>query len=446
MNVELADGRRVVGPDAGESTDMTAKVVLTGLAPGTVHPYRVRFAELQEPGRLGEAVSGSFRTAPATRSDVRFQWSADVAGQGWGINPGWGGYRIFHVMREQRPDFFIHCGDTIYADNPIPEGIRMDEGTVWRNLVAEGVEKVSETLDELRGRHRYNLLDEHLLAFRAAVPQIAMWDDHETLNNWYPGEVIDDPRYRERRVDIIAERARQAFLEYHPIAPSADGPARIHRSVPYGPSLEVFALDMRSYRGANSSNRQMIPGPDTAFMGTGQLAWLASALRESKATWKVVAADMPIGLIVRDGRGAFENLANGDGPPLGRELEVAALLQGLKRDGVRNVVFLTADVHYTAAHHYAPERARFKDFDPFWEFVSGPLNAGTFGPEELDDTFGPKVVFQKAPAPGQANLSPSAGLQFFGEVRIDGATEAMTVTLRDLTGAALWSTVLQPGS
>ena len=44
------------------------------------------------------------------------------------------------------------------------------------------------------------------------------------------------------------------------------------------------------------------------------------------------------------------------------------------------MVWITGDVHYAAAHHYHPERARFTDFDPFWEFVAGPPHAGTFGP------------------------------------------------------------------
>ena len=29
------------------------------------------------------------------------------------------------------------------------------------------------------------------------------------------------------------------------------------------------------------------------------------------------------------------------------------------------------------------------DLPTLWEFVSGPIHAGTFGPNELDDTFGP---------------------------------------------------------
>ena len=53
-------------------------------------------------------------------------------------------------------------------------------------------------------------------------------------------------------------------------------------------------------------------------------------------------------------------------------------------------------------------------------------------------------MFQKAPPAGQANLAPSAGLQFFGQVDIDGASEVMTVTLKDLAGTALFTQELMP--
>ena len=106
---------------------------------------------------------------------------------------------------------------------------------------------------------------------------------------------------------------------------------------------------------------------------------------------------------------------------------------------MRNVVWLTADVHYCAAHHYDPGKAKFQDFAPFWEFVSGPLNAGSFGPNALDDTFGPQVVFQKAPPPGQSNLPPTAGLQFFGQVDIDPRSKDMVVALRDVAGTTVFS-------
>jgi len=158
----------------------------------------------------------------------------------------------------------------------------------------------------------------------------------------------------------------------------------------------------------------------------------------------VVASDMPIGLVVADGETAFENLANGDGPALGRELETARLLAFIKHSEIKNVVWVTADVHYTAAHFYDPAKAQFTDFAPFWEFVSGPLNAGTFGPNKLDNTFGPQVMYVKAPAEGQVNLPPSAGMQFFGDVQIDGRTGVMNVVLRDLESAELYRQELAP--
>ena len=157
---------------------------------------------------------------------------------------------------------------------------------------------------------------------------------------------------------------------------------------------------------------------------------------------------MPLGLIVWDDfratRGAEAVAQGDDGPPLGRELEMARLLRFIRAAEIRNVVWLSADVHYSSAIRSDPNRARFQEFTPFWEFVSGPLNAGTFGPSELDQTFGPQVVFQNAPPAGQFNLPPSAGLQFFGQVDIDGASEVMTVQLKDLTGATLFRQQLEP--
>jgi alkaline phosphatase D len=169
---------------------------------------------------------------------------------------------------------------------------------------------------------------------------------------------------------------------------------------------------------------------------------LRRELRRSRATWKIIASDMPLGLVVPDGPNAQEGIAQGQAPPLGRELEVARLLSAMKADRVDNVVWLTADVHYTAAHHYDPSRATFTDFAPFWEFVSGPLHAGTFGPNRLDPTFGPEVRFQRAA--DHPNQPPSDGLQFFGHITVDGRSEMMTVRLVNVAGETLYSVDLTP--
>ncbi len=437
-----SETKLIRGPALSARSDFTGRVEISGLPPGQRIFLEVALSALDGGGR-GEPLRGHFLTPGAGRSPVVVLWSGDMVGQGWGINPDFGGIRIFETMRRLEPHLFIHSGDSIYADSPVPAEMRLPGGKTWRNVVTEAKSKVAETMDEFRGCYRYNLLDDNVRRFSAEVAQLWQWDDHEITNNWSASKDLSaDARYREKDIKVLVERGRQAFLEYSPLR--LDG-NRVYRRISYGPLLDVFLVDMRSYRGPNTHNRQSIESDETAFLGNPQMTWLAEGLRKSRAAWKIVAADMPIGLIVGDGKDAegrarFENCANGDGPALGRELEIARLLRSIKRSNVRNIVWLTADVHYTAAHHYDPARAQFTDFLPFYEFVSGPLNAGTFGPGALDNTFGPQVLFQKAPPRGQSNLPPSAGMQFFGEVRVAG--QELTVTLRDAAGDALYSKTL----
>ena len=438
---------RRVGPAALESTDLTARIALTGLPPGQQIFYRVRFQDLADLRSVSEPVVGSFRTpdAKAARA-VTLAWSADTVGQGWGINTAWGGLRTYEALRAAEPDLFVNCGDTIYADGPIAAEVKLDDGSIWRNVVTESKAKVAETLDDYRGNYRYNLLDEHMRVFNAHVPQIALWDDHEVRDNWYDTRSLDsDARYAVKSTALLAARARQAFLEYHPIAASADDAERIYRTVSVGPLLEVFVLDLRSYRGANSENRQTVLSTDSSILGSDQLTVLKARLAASTAAWKVIASDMPVGLVVRDGPAFFEAIANGeDGGPLGRELELADLLRFIRDRRIRNVVWITGDVHYCAAHHYDPTRAAFTDFAPFWEFVAGPLHAGTFGPAALDRTFGPEVRFKGIPDGMKGNRPPSDGLQFFGVLRVEPRTRALTASLRNLDGKTLFQVELPP--
>ncbi len=456
MQVDVAttesfkDAMRLSPIDAGPDSDFTVKRLLVDLPPDQTIFYRVRFASLAHGSVRGAPVVGRFRTAPSGRRAVRFVWSGDTAGQGWGINPEDGGMKTYATMAGHDPDFFIHSGDTIYADGPIRKEVKLAGGGVWKNVVAEGVGKVAESLDEYRGRWKYNLLDANLRDFNGVVPTHFQWDDHDVIDNWSPAKDLrQDDRYREKSIAVLVERAARAFHEMTPIHYFPEEPGRIYRKIAYGPLLDVFFLDLRSYRGPNGPSLETTLTPQSRIIGETQMLWLRRELALSKATWKVIACDMPIGVIVWDDwkerRGA-EAIANGDhGTAKGRELEIAELLRFIKVSNIRNVVWLTADVHYTAAHHYTPDKAQFQDFAPFWEFVSGPLHAGTFGPNDLDKTFGPELKFIKAPGKEQGqNLPPSAGLQFFGLVDIDGGTEQMTVRLMDRDDRELYKVTLDP--
>ena len=234
--------------------------------------------------------------------------------------------------------------------------------------------------------------------FAGSTPRFrssSIWDDHEVLNNWYPTEILG-PRHaaHEHSVALLAARAKRAFLEYTPMRPDPSDPERIYRAVRFGPLVEIFGFDMRSYRGAEHEKP-----PDGAVRrlgnprhGAGRVAEAAAARvdrdleghrqRHAAGTHRRRRAAVRGGGQRRRWRAARP-----------RELEIAGLAAVSPRRRIRNVVFVTGDVHYCAAHHYDPARAAFTEFHPFWEFVAGPGARGNVRPAELDATFGPEVKF-----------------------------------------------------
>jgi alkaline phosphatase D len=287
--------RRVVGPAASPDTGLTARVDLTGLPAGQRIAYRVLFQDLADARVSSLPVTGTFRTPAAAPADVTLAWSADTVGQGWGINPEWGGLKLYETMRRATPDVFIHVGDTIYGDQPLLPEVTLDDGTVWKNIVTPAKSKPAESLDDFRGNHLYNLTDENARRFYAEVPLVALWDDHEVLDNWYPTEILPETdRHAEKRVAVLAAHAKQAFYEHYPIRATPQESQRVYRSIPYGPSVEIFALDMRTYRGANSPNRQPALGPESAILGEAQRAWLKSMGMFARVGIELPEAGIPI--------------------------------------------------------------------------------------------------------------------------------------------------------
>ncbi|WP_299860235.1 alkaline phosphatase D family protein [Roseobacter sp. MH60115] len=445
----FANVRRLASMDAIPSSDMAIKRLVSGLPSDQDIFYRFVAADLSDINAVSEPLIGRFRTAPTARRDIRFAWSGDTAGQGWGIDDA--GMATYTTMAQHQPDFFIHSGDTVYADGPMKDEVEKDGAVIWKNVVLpDEKRKVAETLDEFRGQWKYNMLDEHVRAMNAAVPTFMQWDDHEVVNNWSDSkDLLGDDRYSEKSVHVLQARATRAFHEMTPLRITPEEPNRVYRKINYGPMLDVFFLDLRSYRGPNMAEMTTDLTDDQRVLGAEQMAWLKRELAASKATWKVIASDQPIGLIVWDNfreQAGSEGIADGvNGPAMGREVEVAELLRFIKTAKIDNTVWFTADVHYTAAHYYNPDKAQFQDFEPFWEFVSGPLHAGTFGPNAMDMTFGAEVKYVKAPTEEQGiNLPPSAGLQFFGLVDIDAQTQQMKVRLMDRADTELYTVTLDP--
>jgi alkaline phosphatase D len=442
------------GPEVGTETDYTGKLDLTGLQPGTTYYYQVFFASQtnSDGGSTApiQGLIGRFQTAPADQQadPVKFVWAADMAGQGWGRNPNLqitgvdgeviqGGYVIFDVMRKLKPDFAIFCGDMIYADNPMPPTKDIPAivgGGTWINDPPK--DYVAITLEQFRGNWKYNLEDSKFARFLAETPVYVQWDDHEVTNNWYPGEILTAAPYNGIPADDLAARARQSFFEYNPIRGN-----RIERNYRYGRHLELFLLDERTYRGPNDKNTE----PFLEMLGAEQFQALKQRLKASQATWKVISTHDPLS-IVTGGPGDYDAWAQNDSQVLGREAQLRDLLKFIKAKAIKNVVWITADVHFPAAIYYDPTQAVFQDFDPFWEFVIGPIHAGAFGPSAnlpLDPSFGPRYEFSVFPP--EANLPPPHN-HFFGAIDIAGRTAELTARIYKITGEIAYEKVLKPRS
>lgn len=413
--------RAVTGGLATPGTGLATTVALAGLPDGQTIFVRGTFAREAATGRSEYAVA-RFQT-PRT-DKFRIAWTGDTCGQGFGRNPDFGGLVGYKAMREANPAMWVHSGDMIYADNPILAELKVGD-KVWKNVTNEHVARVAQTLADYRARYQYSLDDEHVRALAAEVPIVAQWDDHEIHNNWWPHQNLakEDKRYTiEPDASVLAGFARRAMLEWTP-APAG----LVQRVIHYGPLVDIIVMDCRSFR---------TPNPDGAapaeMLGAAQAAWFIDAVASSKARWKVIACDQPLGVVIKDGPGDVrrEGFADGAPPVSGREVELAKIFAALEERHVKNVVWITADVHYAAAHHYDPSRAVFQHFEPFWELVAGPIHAGSFGPNGLDPTFGPEATFVWAP--DHQDAAPWDGFQSFGT--LDVTAEALTCAIVGIDG------------
>ena len=232
---------RVASSEALPDRDFTSKLLLEGLPPGQDIFYRVRFEDYRRDRDIGRNAGRAFpHRARRGNSSVSFVWSGDTAGQGWGIDPSRGGMRTYRTMLESRPDFFIHSGDHIYADCPIPAELKLPDGETWRNIVTEEKSVVAHSLAQFRGNYKYNLLDENLRAFNAQVPMLAQWDDHEVTNDWSPIGTADDTGYAEDGSSRLVARAARAFHEFMPIRSTPAQAGRIYRKVGTGRCSTCF--------------------------------------------------------------------------------------------------------------------------------------------------------------------------------------------------------------
>jgi alkaline phosphatase D len=404
---------------------------------------------------------GTFVTAPkpSQNATVEFAWTGDTdfsAAPGQS-QPYWNNGNVFRRMRAERNDFNIHFGDTIYSDSEVPGRL----------------EPIALTMDDKWAKYRGNLANRNLRTLRGSAGLYSHWDDHEFVNDFSPAENTFS-----NNVNIdggtLYNTGVQAFRDYAPVDYSRR--SGLYRHFRWGRNVELFFLDERSFRSAKAdeggvcNNPQtgepdlaptapqstrnffaiLVPSlaqpvsqqcldainsPNRTYLGRRQLARFTNDVERSTARFKVIMNELPIQQFYALPYDRWEGYA-------AERLQVLRDLQDVK-----NVVFLTTDVHATLVND-----ARFQTLEQ-----GGPMNSGildvTVGPAatanfklEIDQSTGrpgsgdaiDALFFSRQPPDGVGMQCSVLDVFSYGQVTV--TRNRLTITPKDFDGQPLRDT------
>jgi alkaline phosphatase D len=199
-----------------------------------------------------------------------------------------------------------------------------------------------------------------------------------------PNEGLDPslrPSARRKRA------ARKAFFESSPRFPNGK---RLYSSQRFGRTVELFVMDQRSYR-ADQPCLDAVVAPcadwdqPRPFLGRKQMKWLKQGLSTAKATWKILANEVTIMPTMVLG-GAYFTYDSWQGYPRERE----ELLEHIDDEGIKDVVFVTGDIHTFIAGDVRRDMGKGKSVAV--EFVGGSITSIGLG--EINLPAGGGVVIE----------------------------------------------------
>jgi alkaline phosphatase D len=253
------------------------------LQPATTYFYRFRFgAEISPTG-----ITKTLPVGPAQQVRLAvFSCAAYSLGQF---------HAYHHASSRNDLDAALMLGDYIYET-----GLTNVEQAAAR-LLGRAADPQGElhTLNDYRQRYKRYHTDSDLRAVRATMPVIAVWDDHEIVNDtWRDGAGGHDPA---SEGSFAARRAAavQAFHEWLPTRTGPD-PLKIYRSFDFGNLLSLHMLDTRVIgRDAPIGRDPWLAGaaddPSRQLLGAEQEAWLTQGMQASSATWQMLGQQVVMG-------------------------------------------------------------------------------------------------------------------------------------------------------
>lgn len=333
------------------------------------------------------------RTIAPLEGELRIAFGGDMAGQNVCRHAS-EGFAAMAALNERPIDLFIGLGDMIYAD-----GTCTDVGPWGQPQIAGGFAP-SEGREAYWAHWRYARADPHLAQLLTTTPYVAVWDDHE---------VVNDFDSEEERLPI----GLSAFRDHNPL------PEPLYRSFPVG-DARLIVLDTRRHRDANET-RDSDEEPKS-MLGEAQHRWLLEQLSEP-ARWHLIVSSVPIAIPTGNGpRDGWSDLHQ----ETGYERELRSIFEAA-RDAGATLVFLTTDVHFAAVHRLEP-----LDGYVVHEVATGPLSAGLYPSHELDPTFRPERLFFHGPEGPVVSWEEAKTWFNWGEVHL--GAEALTLSVRGIEG------------
>lgn len=271
------------------SRDFTVKVDVQNLNPSTQYYYRFM---------VGENTSsvGVTQTLPEGSVD-----KASMAVVSCANYPA-GYFNVYKEILKQNQtesfDVVLHLGDYIYEYGA--GGYASEDAAKLDREPSKGTECI--TIDDYRKRYAQYRQDQDLQALHAALPMIAVWDDHELANDaWKNGaenHQDDEGNFIDRRAAAAA-----AWTEWLPVRENTFSNMLIYRQFSFGDLINLMMLDTRlvgrdqplDYFSLSAPTMEAIGGlvaqsrsADRELLGTEQLAWLMNAFNSQDAKWNVL--------------------------------------------------------------------------------------------------------------------------------------------------------------
>jgi alkaline phosphatase D len=388
---DFADPNSYVTSTDNETSDFAAHAKLVDLKSNSTYYYRVWFSNPNDPSEVSASMEGKFKTAPdplSSNTSISFIVGGDLGGQQYCRRVDLG-YPIFYPMRKLSPDFFVFNGDQIYGDEYCtkrgPTGV-----SGWNNIPGDfrGIQHEAVDWDNYTQLHdiyskhwSYNRADPLLQEFLQNVSMYSMGDDHEVVNNYGNWSYFNQATKNRGSFYNLVKAGMDSFFSYSPIDRNQSDPYRIYRSFNWGQDLELFLLDAHSYRSRNDLPNTYA---NKTLYGKEQLRWLEEGLLNSNATWKVVLNPVPITVpsCVPKERPLSPTGCDNWATTEPRNIwsfsnERGEFLKFLADHNIKNVVFITTDIHFPAniVMESPPSTAPNGHKLRLYELVSGPISA-----------------------------------------------------------------------